>query len=164
MHMVTGQVQNVIPLQRRDRGRKDLPVPIEHLCNAVQELQDFRDHVARTACDQRGSAQEWRVACTPLMLRLPVARQSLAGLTGIRIGAWPDTRWAVRLRTAHDEVDRRLTYVGASARYLVRKETCTADAVLNFTFESVKLAEALADLCDLIKARYPVTAITDNGQ
>jgi len=98
------------------------------------------------------------------MLRLPVARQSLVGLTGIRVGTWPDTHWAVRFRTAHDEVDRRLTDVSASARSLVRKETCTADVALNFSFEGVKLAEALDELCDLIKARYPVTAITGHRQ
>ena len=104
------------------------------------------------------------MACTPLMLRLPVARQSLAGLADVRVGTWPDTRWAMRLRTAHDEVDRRLTDVSAAAGSLVRKDTFTTDAALSFSFEGGMLAKALNDLCELIKARYPVTAITNDGQ
>jgi hypothetical protein len=96
------------------------------------------------------------------MLRLPAARQSLADLTGIRVGTWPDTHWAMRLRTAHDEVDRRLTDVSMSASSLIRKETCSTDAALSFNFDGGKLAEALDGLCELIKVRYPVTAIRND--
>lgn len=155
---MTGLAQNVIPLQQRGRRHEDLPVPIEYLGRAVQELEDFGECIARVARHQHWSAPEWGVACTPVLLRLPVARRSLASLAGIRVGLWPDTRWAVRFRTAHDEAGRRLLDVGASARSLTREETCTADAAISFSFEGARLAEALERLCGLIKARYPAAA------
>jgi hypothetical protein len=96
------------------------------------------------------------------MLRMPVARQSLADLTGIRVGIWPDTHWAARIRTAHDEVERRLAAVSVSVRSLTRKETYTVDAAVNLDFEGTRLVEALDALCDLISARYPAIAGTGN--
>lgn len=154
---MTTPAPNVVRLPWQSGHREKLPVPLEHLSNAVQELQDLRDCITLAARDQSCSAKEWRVACTPLMIRLPVATQSLADLTAIRVGSWPDTPWAVRLRTAHDEVERRLADVSASARSLIQKETCTADAAVTFGIDGVKLAEALDGLCHLIKARYLAT-------
>jgi hypothetical protein len=157
---VTDLNGRILLLQRRDTRRENLPVPVERLCYAVRQLQELRAQVARTARDQRGSAKEWGVACTPLMLRMPAARQSLVSLAAIRVGTWPDTRWAMQLRTAHDEVDWRLADVNVAASSLARKETCTADAAVSFSFDGGKLVKALDDLCELITGRYPVTATT----
>lgn len=157
-HRVTRPVHNVIPLPRQGGRHENLPVPMERLCAAMRDLQDFRDCVADAARNQRWSATEWGIACTPLLLRLPEARQSLTDLAGIRAGTWPDTPWAVHLRTAHDEVEQRLNDVSVSATSLIRKETCTTDAAVNLGFDGVKLMEALDGLFGLIKARYPAAA------
>jgi hypothetical protein len=86
------------------------------------------------------------------MLRLHLVRRSLADLAVIRLGAWPDTGWAVRLRAAQDEVERRLIDVSASARSLMREEASSADTAINFSFEGAKLADALDGLCSLVVA------------
>jgi hypothetical protein len=161
---VTGPGQDVIPLHRRGGQHGNLPVPMERLCDAVQELQGLRECVAQAVRDQSWSAMEWGLVCTPVMLRMPLAKQSLADLAGVRVGIWPDTHWAMRLRTAHDEVERRLMDVSASARSLMREETCTADAAVNFGFEGARLAEALDGLCCLIKTRYPAAVQLSGGR
>jgi hypothetical protein len=149
--LVAGPAQNVIHLQQRSRRHENLPVPVARLGNAMQELQDFRECIARVARKQRWSVHEWGVTCTPFMLRLPMVRQSLADLASIRVGIWPDTPWAARFRSVHDEVERRLLDVSASARSLTDNETCTADAAVNFGLEGARLAEALDRLCGLIR-------------
>ena len=161
---MSGPGQGVIALHRRGGQHGNLPVPMERLCDAVQELQGLRECVAQAVSDQSWCAMEWGLVCTPVMLRVPLAKQSLADLADIRVGIWPDTHWAMRLRTAHDEVERRLVNVSASARPLMREETCTADAAVNFGFEGAKLAEALDGLCGLIKTRYPAAAQPSGGR
>jgi hypothetical protein len=151
---VPRRTYNVIPL--RSRGSSEaLPVPLERLGVAVRELDDLRSCIERIVGDPRWSAREWRVACAPLMLRLPRARHSLADLAGIRAGRWPDTDWAVRLRAACDEVERRLLDVSLSMSSLVQEETSSIGAVVNFSADGSKLAEAVDDLCVLIASQYP---------
>lgn len=73
-----------------------------------------------------------------------------------RAGRWPDTDWAVRLRAARDEVERRLLDVSMSLSSLLHTETSSIDAVADFSFEGAKLAEATGGLCSLLTGRYPV--------
>jgi hypothetical protein len=140
----------VIPLHRRGGPAEGLPIPMEWLRDAVRELEALRQCASRVARYQGLSAQEWAIRCTPLIMRLHLVRRSLADLAVIRVGAWPDTGWAVRLRAAQDEVERRLTDVNASARSLMREETSSADTVINFSLEATKLADALDGLCSLV--------------
>lgn len=123
----------------------------------MHELEALRQCVAKVAIDYPWSAQEWAANCTPLILRLHFARQSLADLAMIRVGTWPDTGWAVRLRAAHDEVARRMAEVGASAASLMRTETNSIDTVINLNVEGSKLADALDGLRGLLVAAYPAT-------
>jgi hypothetical protein len=130
-------------------------VPVERLGDAVRDLGDLRRCLERAVRDPYWSGQEWRVAFAPLMLRLPRARQSLADLAGIRASRWPDTDWAVRFRAVCDEVERRLLEVSTSMSLLVQGETSSVGAVVNFSTDSSKLAEAMDELCGLIARRYP---------
>jgi len=150
-----GKTADAISLSQWSRRRQTLPVRIDHLQGAARELRQFRDCVARTSADQRASAREWGLACTSFMLRASMAIDSLTELTSIRVGNWPDTPWAARFRTAHAEVDRRLTEASTSARLLVRNESYTADVASGFGFEGARLIEALDGFCQLIEARYP---------
>jgi hypothetical protein len=128
---------------------------LERLGVAFQELDDLRRCIEPIVHDPRWSAPEWRVACTPFMLRLPTARQSLADLAGIRAGQWPETDWAVRLRATRGEVERRLLDVSISVSSLVNEETSSIDAVVNFSSDGIKLAAAVDELCGLISSQYP---------
>ena len=150
--------RNVIPLRPLGGSRYDLPVPLERLSNAAQELDGLRRCIEPILTDLRWSALEWRVACAPLMVCLPGTRQSLEDLAGVRAGRWPDTDWAVRLRAARDEVERRLINVSMSLSSLLHTETSSIDAVADFSFEGAKLAEAAGGLCSLLTGRYPVAA------
>lgn len=150
--------QNVFFLHVQRRSFHDLPVALERLHMAVQELDNLRGCVERIVCDPRWSALEWRAACTPLMLRLPGARQSLADLADIMPGQWPDTDWAVRLRAARDEVERRLTDVSTSMSALTHGEAIIADAVISFSVNGTSLAKAVDELSGLIASRYPEAA------
>jgi hypothetical protein len=128
------------------------------LSNAAQELDSLRRCIEPILSDLRWSALEWRVACAPLLVRLPAARQSLEDLADVRVGRWPDTNWAVRLRAARDEVERRLMDVSMSLSSLLHMETSSIDVVADFRFEGAKLAEAAGALCSLLTGRYPVAA------
>jgi hypothetical protein len=152
---VPGPVQKGILLHLPEQVHQDLPVPLECLGRAVHALDDLRRCIEPIVTDPRWPALEWRVACTPLMVRLPTARQSLADLGGVRAGLWPDTDWAVRLRAARDEVERRLLDVNMSMSSLLRMESSSIDAVADFSFDGTKLAEAVGGLCGLIASRYP---------
>jgi hypothetical protein len=147
--------QNVVPLPAQRRSFHDLPVALERLHLAVQELDKLSCCVGQIICNSHWSALEWRAACTPLMLRLPGARQSLADLAGITPGQWPDTDWAVRLRATRDEVERRLTDVSTSMSALTHGEAITVDAVISFSVDGASLAKAADELCGLIASRYP---------
>ena len=148
-------VQNVVPLPARRSSYDDLPVALERLHLAVQELDKLGCCVGRIICDPRWSALEWRAVCTPLMLRIPGARQSLADLADIMPGQWPDTDWAVRLCAARDEIERRLTDVSTSMSALTHGEVITVDAVISFSVDGTSLAKAADELCGLIASRYP---------
>jgi hypothetical protein len=132
-------------------------VPLERLSNAAQELNSLRRCLESILTDLRWSALEWRVACAQLLVQLPAARQSLEDLADVRAGRWPDTDWAVRLRAARDEVERRLLGVSMPLSSLLHTETSSIDAVTDFSFEGAKLAEAAGGLCSLLTGRYPVT-------
>jgi hypothetical protein len=155
---VPPSARNVIPLRPPGESRYDLPVPLERLSNTAQELDSLQRCIKPILTDLRWSALEWRVACTPLLVRLPAARQSLEDLADVRADRWPDTDWAVRLRAACDEVERRLLGVSMSLSSLLHTETSSIDAVADFNFEGAKLAEAAGGLCSLLAGRYPVPA------
>jgi hypothetical protein len=152
---VRSHAQNVVPLLVQRSSSDDLPVALDRLHLAVQELDKLGCCVARIICDPRWSALEWRAACTPLMLRIPGARQSLADLADIMPGRWPDTDWAVRLCAARDEVERRLTNVSTSMSALTHGEAITVDAAISFSVNGTSLAKAADELCGLIASRYP---------
>lgn len=147
----------MIPLHWPKRPSDDPPIPVKRLRAAVRELEALRQCVAKVAINYPWSAEEWAANWTPLMLRLHFARPSLADLAMIRVGIWPDTGWAVRLRAAHDEVERRMAEVSASAASLMRTETSSVDAVVNLNVEGSKLADALDGLRSLLVAAYPAT-------
>lgn len=147
--------QNVIPLHPQRRPSQDLPVPLERLGIAFQKLNDLWRCIERVVYDPRSSALEWKVAVTPLLPRLPEARESLADLDGVRVGRWPDTGWALRLRAARDEVEWRLSDVSKSIISFVGEDTSSVDAEASFSFECTKLAEAAVELCRLIASQYP---------
>jgi hypothetical protein len=156
---LSGSAGNVILLHRRGGSPEGLPIPMECLDDAVRELKALRQCVSRVARYQGLSAQEWAISCTPLILRLHLVRRSLADLAVIRVGTWPDTGWAARLRAAQNEVERRLTDVSASARSLMREETSSANTMINFSFEGTKLADALDGLCGLVVAGSVSTSL-----
>ena len=76
----------------------DLPVPVAHLRSAVHQFDELRRYAERVAVDPRWSAIEWRATCSPLLIRLPRMRQSLADLDAIRVGQCADAGWAARIR------------------------------------------------------------------
>jgi len=148
---------NVTPLRRAyQTSSENLPIPLLRRLGAViRELDDLRRCIERILANTHGSPREWKVMCTPLLLRLPAARQALANLAGIRAGQWPDTDWAVRLRAAHDEVDGRLLDVSMAVNSLAHREMASIGEVANLDFDGAKLAEALDGLCHLIASQYP---------
>ena len=150
-----GPAQKGILLHLREQTYQDLPVPLERLGQAAHALGDLRRCIEPIVTDPRWPALEWRVVCTPLMVRLPTARKSLADLRGVRAGLWPDTDWAVRLRAARDEVERRLLNMNMSMSSLLRTESNSIDTAAGFGFDGTKLAEAVDGLCGLIASRYP---------
>lgn len=155
--------QTVIRLHPRGVSRAeatgdDLPLSLHRLGMAAQRLSDLQCCIGRIVRDPQWSATEWRAACSPLLLHLSKARQSLADLDRIRVGRWPDIHWAARFRAAHGEVERRLMDVGISMSALTGEETTSSDAVVTFGSDAMLLAEAADGLCGLIARRYP-TAI-----
>jgi hypothetical protein len=147
--------QNVILLHSRRGPSQDLPVPVERLGIAFRKLNDLWRCIERVICDPRSSALKWTVASAPLLPRLPGARESLADLDGVRVGRWPDTGWALRLRAACDEVEWRLSEVTKSIISFVGEEASNVDAEASFSFDCTKLAEAVGELCRLIASQYP---------
>ncbi len=150
-----GPVQRGVLLHLREQAHQDLPVPLERLGQAARALDDLRRCIEPIVADPRWPALEWQVACTPLIVRLPAARQYLTDLREVRAGRWPDTDWAVRLRAARDEVERRLLDVNMSMSSLLRTESNNIDTAAGFGFDGAKLAEAADGLCGLIASRYP---------
>lgn len=152
--------QTVIRLHPRGASRDDataddLPLSLHCLGVAAQELSDLQCCIRRIIRDPQWSAAKWRAACSPLLLHVPRARQSLADLDRIRVGRWPDIRWAARLRAARSEVERRLMDVSISMSALTGEETSSSDAVVTFGSDAMLLAEAADELCGLIAGRYP---------
>jgi hypothetical protein len=133
-------------------------VSLYRLGVAVRELEDLRGCLEKVAGIPQWSAVDWKVAFAPLLLRMPSARRSLGDLGEIRVGRWPDTDWAVRVRSARGEVERRLTDVRLSMSALAGKEVTSADAVVTFSSDATLLAEAANELCGLIVGRYPAAA------
>jgi hypothetical protein len=162
--------QNVIRLNPRsapseEAATDELSLSLHRLGAAAQELSDLQSCLGRIVRDPRWSAAEWKAACSPLLLHLPKARQSLAELDGIRAGRWPDIDWAVRLRAARGEVDRRLMDLSISVSMLGSEETSSSDAVIAFSSDAMLLAEVVDGLRDLIASRYPQwwTTRSDGG-
>lgn len=147
--------RNVIPLRPKAMRPGELPVSLERLGAAYQDLDDLRRCLEPIIRDPRGPQLDWKVACTALRLRLPAAWQSLADLAEIRAGRWPQPAWAVRLRAARDEAERRLLDVSTSMNSLVHGQTSTMHAAVSFSADSTKLAGAVGNLCDLISSHYP---------
>ena len=152
--------ENVIHLHsagalRAKASPGDLPVSVRRLGIAVQELDDLRRRLDTVVRDPRWSALEWRAACSPLLIRLPKIRQSLTDLGRIRAGRWPDTGWALRLRAALGEFERRLMDVRISMSALASEGTSSADAVVTFSSDATMLAGAAGELRGLIADRYP---------
>ena len=147
--------QKVILLRQQGGMCQDLPVPLECLGDAAYALDSLCRCIEPILINPHWTALEWRVACTPLMVRLPRARQSLADLAGVRAGRWPDTGWAVRFRAACEEVERRLLDVSMSMSSLVSVETSSIGAAVDFSLDGSKLVGAVDGLCGLIISRYP---------
>jgi len=152
--------QNVIQLHARSALREEaaadeLPLSLHCLGVAAHELSDLQCCIGRIVRDPQWSATEWRAVCSPLLLHLPKAWQSLAELDEIRAGRWPDIDWAVRLRAARSEVERRLMDVSMSMSALGGEETSSSDAVVTFSSDAMLLAEAVDELRSLIASRYP---------
>jgi hypothetical protein len=154
---VPRRAQNVILFYPQRRASEDLPVPLERLSAAVQELDELSRWVEHIVRDPNSSAQEWRTACTQLLLRLPGVRQLLAELAEIGVDRCPDAEWAVQVSAARAEAERRLLDLRVSMSSLTRGETGATDAVVSFSFDGPKLAEASAELRRLIVSRYPET-------
>lgn len=151
-------MRNVIPLRPRNGAAEALPVPVERLGAAVRELDDLRRCVEQIVRQPGWSVSEWRVACGPLMLRLPGARDSLVDLDAIQAGRWPDTEWAVRVRARRAEVERRLLGLSMAMDCLVTADTARVGAAANFCVDGAKLVEATRGLCALIVSEYPAAA------
>ena len=149
--------RTVIPFDPRRPRRDDLPVPLDHLRRAVHELDDLRYSVEQLDCDPLGSADDWPTALMPIMLRLPGARRALSELRQIKAGQWPDTEWAVRVRAAHADAERRLLDVDRSIRSLI-DETDFVSVMADLRFDGPELAHAVHELCALIVRRYPTVA------
>jgi hypothetical protein len=105
---------------------------------------------------------EWRAICAPLLIRLPGTRQLLASLNPIRVGLWPDTDWAARVRTTHDDVERRLLDVGFAMSALTSDETSNQDTAISLTSDASLLAAAASELHTLITSHHPAPASVGN--
>jgi hypothetical protein len=158
--------QNVIPLHatralHAKAAADNLPISLHRLGVTAKEFDELRRCLERIVREPRWSAMEWKAACSPLLLRLPMIRQSLDDLGRIRVGRWPDTSWAVHLRAAQSEFERRLMDVRISMSALAGEETSSVDAVVTFSSDAMLLAGAAHELCGLIASRYPAAAAVD---
>lgn len=163
---VAGPDRDAIPLRARNtvqpRTTKAPAITLARLRAAAQQLDDLRRCAERVALDPQWSAMEWRATCAPLLIRLPGARQLLASLSPIRVGHWPDTEWAARVRTTHSDVERRLLDVGVAMSALTSDETSNQDAVASLTSDASLLAAAVSELRMLITSHYPAAASAEN--
>lgn len=146
----------VIPL--KPETTDDLPISLADLCSAVRRFDELRAYAEKLAGYPCWSAVEWRSVCSPLLVRFPGTRQSLADLDVIRVGTCTDTGWAARVRWSRAEVERRLSETRVSLSALTGTEVSTADAVSVATSDSSLLASALNDLSLLIASRCPAVA------
>ena len=127
---------------------------------AAQQLDELRGCAERIALDPQRSAMEWRAICAPLIIQLHRARQLLASLNPIRVGLWPDTDWAARVRTTHDDVERRLFDVGFAMSILTSGDTDHPDAAISLTSDASLLATAARQLQTLITSDHAKPAST----
>jgi hypothetical protein len=153
-----GPDRDVIPLPVRGTGplmtsKKPATTPARFRAVA-QQLEELRRCVERIALDPQWSAMEWRAICAPLIIQLPGARQLLASLNPVRVGLWPDTEWAARVRTAHDDVERRLLDVGFAMSAVTSDETSHPDAAISLTSDAQLLAAAARELHGLITSHH----------
>lgn len=110
---VAASERDVIPLHARSaaspRSKTSSPaITLSRLRAAAEQLDELRRCAERVALDPQWSAMEWRATCASLLIQLSEARHLLASLSPIRVGQWPDTEWAARVRTSRSDVERRL--------------------------------------------------------
>ena len=156
--------RDVIPLHVRStvpsRTTKKPAGTLARLRAAAQHLDELGHCAERITLDPQWSAMEWRAVCAPLLIQLPGARQLLASLNPIRVGLWPDTEWAARVRTTHNDVERRLMDVGFAMSALTSDETGNLDAAISLTSDASLLAAAASELHALIMSHHPAPSST----
>jgi hypothetical protein len=162
-YTVPPPARNVIPFNPK-AAADDLPISLARLRSAVCQFGELRHYAERMANNPQWSAMDWRATCSPLLIRLPRARQSLADLDPIRVGRCADTGWAARIRNARCEVERRLTNIRISMSALTSAEVSNSDAVVAVSSDATRLAAALGDLGTLIASRYPAVAGDGNDR
>lgn len=149
---------NVIPLQvpsvMQPSTAEGPAITRARLRDAARQLDELRRCAERVALDPQWSAMEWRATCTPFLIRLPEARQLLASLSPIRIGHWPDTEWAARVRTTCGNIECRLEDVVFAMGALTSGETNNPDAAASLMSDAPLLAGAASELQALITTRY----------
>jgi hypothetical protein len=128
---------------------------VRRLGGAAREFDDLGRCLDRIVHDPRWSALDWRAACAPLLVQLSGIRHPLTDLGRVRVGRWPDTGWAVRIRAALGELERRLADLRISMSALAEQETSCPDTVLTFSSDATALAAAARELSRLIADRYP---------
>lgn len=163
---MAGRDRDVIPLHPRStvhaETAKDPAITLTCLRAVAQQLDELRRCAERVALDPQWSAMEWRATCTPLLIRLSGAQQLLASLNPIRVGQWPDTEWAARVRSIHSDVERRLLDVKVAISALTGDDTSNPDAVVTLTSDASLLAGAAGELRALITNYYPAAVGAGN--
>lgn len=154
---------NVIPLHAHStaspKARASSPaITLSWLRVAANQLDELSSCAERVALDPQWSAMEWRATCAPLLIRLTGARQLLTSLSSIRLGQWPDTEWAARVRTSRSDVERRLLDVRVAMSRVTSDGTSDPDAVVALASDALLLASAVGKLRTLIITHYPAAA------
>jgi hypothetical protein len=155
--------RDVIPLHARSaaspRSKVSSPaITLSRLRAAAEQLDELRRCAERVALDPQWSAMEWRATCAPLLIQLSEARHLLASLSPIRVGQWPDTEWAARVRTSRSDVERRLLDVRVAMSALTSNGASDPDAVVTMTSDASLLATAASEFRALITSHYPAAA------
>ena len=155
--------RDVIPLHTRStassRATASSPaITLSRLRAAAEQLDELRRCAERVALDPQWSAMEWRATCARVLIRLSKARQLLTSLSSIRVGQWPDTEWAARVRTSGSDVERRRVDVRVAISALTSDGTSDSDAVVTLTSDASLLATAASELRTLIISHYPAAA------
>ena len=155
--------RDVIPLHARSaaspRSKTSSPaITLSRLRAAAEQLDELRRCAERVALDPQWSAMEWRATCASLLIQLSEARHLLASLSPIRVGQWPDTEWAARVRTSRSDVERRLLDVRVAMSALTSNGASDPDAVVTMTSDASLLATAASELRALITSYYPAAA------